>query len=64
MKFELNLEQSERVIRWSHDHDCSITNTGAIGGKITFQFTPTNLGTVEKAICACGKELDVTDYNW
>lgn len=35
---------------------------GAIGGALTYSFTPTTLGVVIKVKCACGKEIDVTDY--
>jgi hypothetical protein len=41
--------------------------TGAIGGGLTYQFTPTSLGTVTKVIWNCGSPyeqvLDVTDYD-
>lgn len=39
---------------------------GAIGGGITFSFTPTSLGTVTKAKEAItGEEIDLSDYiNW
>lgn len=39
---------------------------GAIGGGITYQFTPTSLGTVTKVIWDDGvlkEELDVSDYD-
>lgn len=35
---------------------------GAIGGRITFSFTPTGLGTVTKVTCnICGVEHDLSD---
>jgi len=34
---------------------------GAIGGDITYSFTPTSIGTVVK-VESCGHELDLTDY--
>lgn len=37
---------------------------GAIGGELTYSFTPTSLGTVEKVFHSGTKqELDVTDYD-
>ncbi len=50
----------------AHDKDCPFTNRenqGAIGGRITHQFTYTDLGLVFKAICACGAEHDASDYD-
>lgn len=40
-------------------------NPGAIGGGMTYSFTPTGLGTIVKVQCGCGDSFDVTDYdNW
>jgi hypothetical protein len=43
-------------------HKCALRYHGAIGGALTYSFTPTSLGVVIKAKCACGKEVDVSDY--
>ena len=61
--FDLTPEQIKTIDAWAYDHDCPITYEGASGGKITYQFTPTSLGTVEKAVCTCGEECDVTEYD-
>ncbi len=34
---------------------------GAIGGEVTYRFTPTSIGTAVH-VEACGHELDLTDY--
>jgi hypothetical protein len=39
----------------------SIPYFGAIGGEVTFCFSPTGIGTIMIAKCA-GKEFDLTDY--
>lgn len=36
---------------------------GAIGGRFSYKFTPTGLGTIIHCECACGDHLDVTDYD-
>ena len=46
----------------AYKHECPQVDTGAIGGRITFSFTPTALGEVTKATCVCGWEEDFTDY--
>ena len=43
-------------------HECAMRHRGAIGGSIEYIFAPTSLGVVVKAKCACGKEIDVSDY--
>lgn len=58
----MNFTSSPKIDAWAYNHDCAITYEGAIGGKITYTFTPTGLGLIEKGVCACGKEIDVTDY--
>jgi len=53
-------------------HEChynSYTNpnakTGAIGGAMSYSFSPTSLGTAIQVKCACGKLEDISDYeNW
>lgn len=44
-------------------HKCPIKYDGAIGGKWTYEFTPTSIGTVCKVRCACGYSDDLSDYN-
>lgn len=36
---------------------------GAIGGDVTYQFTPTSLGVIIKVLHVSGAELDITDYS-
>jgi hypothetical protein len=64
MKFELTEEEENKYKIWIKEHNktCSIKYAGAIGGKITFQFTPTSLGLVTQVVCGCGKKLNLTDY--
>lgn len=35
---------------------------GAVGGDLTYSFTPTSLGTIVR-VTSCGKTLDLTDYD-
>ncbi len=63
MNFSLDKEQTEMFIKWK-DHDDCLESFGACGGRFTFSFTQTSLGCVCKVKCACGQELDMTDYNW
>jgi hypothetical protein len=37
--------------------------TGACGGDVTYQFTPTSLGIVFKAVHTSGASIDLTNYN-
>ena len=36
---------------------------GAIGGELTYSFTPTSLGVIVKVKHAYGMEIDVTEYD-
>ena len=62
MIFELSPEQVEKYEKW-RKHGCDLEgNAGAIGGRITFEFTPTSLGVIETVRCGCGEKLTLTDF--
>jgi len=63
MQFKLDDDQITKVLDWELSHECPIKYQGAIGGKTTFTFTPNSIGMSEKVVCACGEELDITDYD-
>lgn len=35
---------------------------GAIGGAITYNFTPTGIGVATTVSCHCGESVNITDY--
>jgi hypothetical protein len=58
------------VWRADHEPECTLPvdplgdkYAGAIGGRWTYSFTPTGLGTVIKIRCGCGAECDLTNYD-
>jgi len=64
----LDLETIQRIHDWLREHDknCPYSDPmkcGAIGGRLTYCFTPTALGLVIKVKCGCGEEKDVSDYD-
>lgn len=65
MKFEIDDKQSKLFNAWDEEHApiCLIKYAGAIGGVLTWKFTPTTIGLVTKVKCACGVECDLSDYN-
>jgi hypothetical protein len=63
MNFVLDKNDMEQIAIWDKNHKCNMKdNVGAIGGRITYSFTLTGLGTITKVKCACGEELDLTEY--
>ena len=68
MEFTLNKKETKKYNNWCKKHKkiCPIKGPGgAIGGKITFSFTPTGLGPIIEVKCACGKKKNLTDWkNW
>jgi hypothetical protein len=63
MIFSLTDEQYEKINEWRREHECPYKyNQGAIGGRITYEFTPTGIGICTSAKCACGSNIDVTNY--
>jgi hypothetical protein len=61
--FNLTHDQLYTASNWINNHDCPITDVGAIGGKITYTFTITSIGTAEGVQCACGAKKNLTDYD-
>lgn len=69
--FALHKWQSDKIAKWEKKEDLKVAkkqglkepNYGAIGGHLTYSFTPTSLGTVLKITHASGAILDVTDYD-
>lgn len=61
--FNLSKDEYRKLNEWMKTKDMS-KYTGAIGGRFTYQFTPTTLGTVVKVIDNLeNDEIDLTDYN-
>lgn len=59
--FTLNKEQSAKLNAWCEKH--KDLPSGAIGGRYTFHFTNTSIGTVIKVTDNCTKEeIDLSDY--
>jgi hypothetical protein len=69
MKFELWGKELETFQKWDKEHKkvCKLLNnpdfTPAIGGRLTFSFTPTGLGPAVSVECACGEKHNCTDYD-
>ncbi len=63
--FKLSLKQSNKVVDFIKAQ--KKINSGAIGGEITYEFTPTTVGTVIIVTYCKGTDVeavvDVTDYD-
>ena len=72
MGFTLDREEQNKLVQWLTDHDnfCKlyddgskpVSPQGAIGGRLTYSFTPNGVGMVTVVTCACGASIDLTDY--
>lgn len=63
--FKMYEEEWAALEGWMETHDAKCPlykNAGCIGGRMTYSFTPTSIGTVIKVDCACGSKFDATDY--
>lgn len=63
--FDLTDEQREKLNEWLGDRKKQYT--GAIGGALTYEFTPTTIGLVTKVTWMRGSKnedtIDLTDYD-
>ena len=69
--FAVDVGQARQLNEWLGEHrkTCIHRATednpfpgGAIGGILTYTFCHTGLGTVTRVQCACGSEVDLTEY--
>lgn len=66
IRFILDDEQEQKVRDWQRNHECPFRmkdgsrRGGSFGDIETYSFTPTSIGIVATARCACGSEIDVT----
>ena len=69
----LSAEDRELCNKWIAEHNktCEYHDDGttpcnpcgAIGGRFTYNFTPTGLGLITTMECACGEKLELTDFD-
>lgn len=65
VRFELDEKQARAAAEFRSTHPCPLKDVGAIGGKYTYEFTPTTVATAAVLKCGCGAKIDLSDYeNW
>jgi hypothetical protein len=63
MNFYIGKEEQIKIDEWMKKQLKDGANTGAVGGRFQYKFTPTNLGTVLLVKdMVTNQEIDVTDY--
>ena len=65
LRFELNDNEMKNLEKFDQ-HRCAFKKPfacGAAGGRLTFSFVGTGIGTLVTVKCACGKEKDITDIS-
>ena len=64
MVFRLDPIEQGRLERFREHHKETCPGISTIGGKFTYVFTPTGIGTAIVVRCnACGKEEDITNID-
>lgn len=68
MTFEMNEVEAARAAAWikahlEEAHGGKFPYAGAIGGSLTYEFTPTGIGTAVRVRCSCGASGDCTDVD-
>ena len=59
--FPISEEEQEKIREWQRKHEeeaHGVTNVTAIGGKYTYEFIPTSIGTFGSVKCTCGAKFD------
>ena len=59
--FPITKEENEKIREWQQKHIEAKHNgdsyAGAIGGRFTYEFIPTSIGTIGTVKCSCGDEF-------
>ncbi len=65
-EFKLHGKEIERAKAFEEKHlKCARENPTAIGGHISYIFTPTSIGTAVSIKCfLCGEVENITEYDW
>lgn len=63
--FSIDPEDVKRINDWKSQHEAEKHTgngyAGAIGGRYTYEFTPTSIGTFGKIRCSCGEYFNYND---
>ena len=69
--FPITESEQEKIDKWKQKHDEEVHGLittdmkmragGAIGGRYSYHFTPTSIGTFGTIRCSCGAEYDFSD---
>lgn len=63
--FTVNADQVEKIREWKEQHEKEKHNgnsyAGAVGGRYTYEFTPTSIGEFGRIRCSCGDHFDFDD---
>ncbi len=62
--FEITQHNEVEIKSWleRHDKTCMFkarSGQGAVGGRLTYSFSPTDVGVMKKVSCACGAETSI-----
>ena len=60
--FPISEEEEREIKRWKKSHELIHKGGhGAIGGKYTYSFTPTSIGSIGEITCTCGEKFCFSD---
>lgn len=65
LSFIIEPKDVKRINKWREKHEAERHSgnsyAGAIGGRYTYEFTPTSIGTFGRVCCSCGEYFDYDD---
>lgn len=63
--FPISEKEQEKIREWELKHDAEkhgLRAGGCCGGRYTYQFVPTSIGTVGEVICSCGEKFTFQNF--
>lgn len=70
--FSISKEEEEKIREWELKHDAEVHGLktmkqrlraeGCCGGRRTYKFVPTSLGTLGEVVCSCGEKFTFQDF--